>query len=112
MALEAIHLHRRIAVAALAEIVLAQHAEFAFLVRRSVALDAVLQTVLLGANAFVHGLVTMMVEHLHVILAHVLGRFHALIAIAVLNHRLGHAGAAGRCCQRRPRNERSQGDGF
>jgi len=78
--------------------------------RAVVTVDAALQAVLRGADALKHRLVTVMVEHLHVVAAHVVGVFHALLTLdGPLDDRLGragmgrrHAGQGQDCRQQQP----------
>jgi hypothetical protein len=88
MALETVDIDSRIAVAAVAEMLLAADTRC---IRRiaDVTVDAFHQAVLLGADATVHGLITLVKDVFHVVPAHVCSRFHT--ALGFTN--------AGLCCR-------------
>jgi hypothetical protein len=81
MALEAVNFHGRIGMAAGAEVFLAADS---WRIRRiaDVTVYAFIQAVLFGTNAFVYGLVALMQDVLHVVLAHFLDGFHAALGFA------------------------------
>jgi hypothetical protein len=54
------------------------------------ALDAILQAIFPVAFALMHGLIALLQQHMHVVLAHPLRLFHALAALADVE--LGHQG--------------------
>ena len=55
--------------------------------RVGMAVDAVLKAVPGGAKTIVHGLITLMQNHLHVITAHLFGRLHAFAFFIYLHRR-------------------------
>ena len=93
MAFEAVDLHRRVAVAADAEV--GRRGRHAVGLLAGMALDAGLQAVLGAPDAAMHGVVTLMLEVLHVVAPHVGRRLHALAALRCFDNRLEHAAGLG-----------------
>jgi hypothetical protein len=81
VALEAVELHRDIAVAALAEILVAAQHRAGLLA--GVAFDAGVERSRLAADALAHRAVALVLEHFHVVAAHFLGRRDALARIPI-----------------------------
>src|SRR3989338_764254 len=80
VALEAIYFHCFITMACHAKTVFAR--DHAIVLHAGMALDAILQTALFLAHALAHRFVALMLEQMHVVLAHPLHIFHALAALA------------------------------
>lgn len=104
VAFETVDLDRGISMAALAKIFIAADDRIGLLA--GMALDAVLKAVLGGANAFVHRLVALMHQELHMVLAHVVGVFDAALALAGFDDRLRYAALLGGSRLRRPGRQR------
>ena len=82
MALEAVDSDGRVAVAAVAEMLVAAVARGIRGIA-DVTVDALFQAVLRGTDAVVHGLVTLVQDVFHVIPAHFRSRFHTALGRAV-----------------------------
>lgn len=93
MALKAVDRYRGIAVAAAAEVIATVSAYvLAIFAPRGVAVDALFKAVLACPYATVHCLVTLMQDVVHVVLAHLFDRFHALLCITYAGPGFGNRG--------------------
>ncbi|MDP1717159.1 MAG: hypothetical protein Q8L40_03700 [Burkholderiales bacterium] len=99
MAFKTVQLRSDIAVAALAEVLIAAHHAAVF--AAGMALDAAIEAVVPGAYALVHCFIALMTEQFHVVFAHELGVFHAFFTLPGFDHRLGHTRSVRSTYQRR-----------
>ncbi len=79
MAIEAINFDRCIAMAADTEVILGRCDTASFLA--GVTIDTFLEAVFLGANTFDYRLVTVSIQHVHMVAPHELGGFHTLLTL-------------------------------
>ena len=106
MALETVYIDSSIAMTAVAEVFLAGDARGIGCIA-DMAVDAFNQAVLPGADAFMHGLVALVQDVLHVIGTHVSGRFYATLGLTEPCLGLGYPGQQGVSCLAR-RNHAEQ----
>lgn len=88
VAIEAIDLHTRIAVATGAKMLLAGDARIVTVcIWRHMTIDTTVETMLFGADAPVRGFIPLMKDELHMVTPHDVGRLHALFALGLRDRR-------------------------